>query len=265
MAALDIGPEDRPIDLVFSHANGFNGRAYLSLLAPLAAEHRILAIDQRGHGHTTLSTDGSARKSWQDLQSDLLALLEVAGIDKPVLAGHSMGATVSLLAAAEAKGTARGLVLFEPVISPDGRGVPEDSPLAQRALKRRTEFPSREAVIAAYTGRGAFKTWPAQMIADYVQDGFIDRPNGSVELAARPEWEFLNFTRQGHDSVGALRRIACPTEVFKAEHNSTCSLDAESVAALPNVRITVCAGASHFLPMEQPDLVASALRAALAH
>ncbi|HEV7386122.1 MAG TPA: alpha/beta hydrolase, partial [Phenylobacterium sp.] len=28
MAALDFGPQDRPVDIVFSHANGFNGRTY---------------------------------------------------------------------------------------------------------------------------------------------------------------------------------------------------------------------------------------------
>ncbi|MDB5439258.1 MAG: alpha/beta hydrolase [Caulobacteraceae bacterium] len=263
MAALDFGPQDRPVDLVFSHANGFNGRTYLSILAPLAADFRILAIDMRGHGRTTLPTTGEARSSWNDLQHDLLAMLAAADIRQPVLAGHSMGATVSLLAAAEAPGAARELVLFEPVIRTDGSGVPEDSPLAQGALKRRSGFASREAAIASYAGRGAFKTWTGHMLADYVEDGFVDLPDGSVTLAATPEWEFLNFTRQGHDSMGALRRIACPVDIFKAEHNSTCGLDAEAVADLPQVSLTVCAGVTHFLPMERPDLVEAAIRKAM--
>lgn len=264
MAALEIGPQDRPVDVVFSHANGFNARTYLSILEPLAAGFRILMPDLRGHGNTTLPTSGAGRKDWNDLQLDLLAVLGAAEVRQPVLAGHSMGATVSLLTAADAPNAASRLVLFEPVIYPVGVGVPEDSPLAQGALKRRAGFPSREAVIAAYTGRGAFRTWPSQMLADYVADGFLDQPDGSVSLAATPEWEFLNFTRQGHDSIGALRRAACPVEIFKAEHHSTCSVDGAAVKEMPAVRLTVCAGTTHFLPMERPDLVVSALRDALA-
>jgi pimeloyl-ACP methyl ester carboxylesterase len=54
IAALEFGPEDRAIDIVFVHANGFNAQTYRTLLSPLAAGLRILAIDQRGHGATTL-------------------------------------------------------------------------------------------------------------------------------------------------------------------------------------------------------------------
>ncbi|MEO7027690.1 MAG: hypothetical protein ABI056_09065, partial [Caulobacteraceae bacterium] len=36
MAVLEFGAADRPVDLVFLHANGFNGLAYRILLAPLA-------------------------------------------------------------------------------------------------------------------------------------------------------------------------------------------------------------------------------------
>jgi len=261
MAALDFGPPDRPVDLVFSHANGFNARTYRTILTPLAGDYRILAVDLRGHGRSDLPTAVETRQSWDDLQADLLAFLEAAGVDHPVvLAGHSMGATVSLLTAAATEQTARALVLFEPVILPRGvHGVPEDSPLAQGALRRRAAFPSRQAALEAYTGRGAFKAWPAQILADYVEDAFRDQPDGSVTLAATPAWEFSNFTRQAHDSLEALRRVVCPTLIFKAEENSTCRVNPAQIADLLNVEIETCAGASHFLPMEQPELVRTAL------
>src|SRR4051794_6447386 len=56
MAALEIGPSERPVDIVFSHANGFNGRTYRTVLQPLAGTLRILALDLRGHGASTLPT-----------------------------------------------------------------------------------------------------------------------------------------------------------------------------------------------------------------
>ncbi|MDZ4369992.1 MAG: alpha/beta hydrolase, partial [Phenylobacterium sp.] len=52
MAILDFGSSERPVDAVFCHANGFNARTYRSILAPLAASMRILAVDWRGQGAT---------------------------------------------------------------------------------------------------------------------------------------------------------------------------------------------------------------------
>src|SRR5580704_5079933 len=97
MAYLDFGPPERAPDLVFLHANGFNARAYRTILAPLAKDLRILALDQRGHGATTLAID-RPRTSWLDLKDDLLAFLTAMEIDRVALAGHSMGGTVSLFA-----------------------------------------------------------------------------------------------------------------------------------------------------------------------
>jgi pimeloyl-ACP methyl ester carboxylesterase len=100
MAVLDFGDPARPVDLVFAHANGFNARTYRSLLQPLAASLRILAVDLRGHGATTLPTEIEGRNGWTEFRDDLLALLEAEAADPVVLAGHSMGGTTSLLAAA---------------------------------------------------------------------------------------------------------------------------------------------------------------------
>jgi surface antigen len=53
IAALEFGPADRPLDVLFLHANGFNAGTYADILAPLGDRLRILAVDQRGHGLTT--------------------------------------------------------------------------------------------------------------------------------------------------------------------------------------------------------------------
>ena len=75
MTYLDFGDADRPVDVVFLHANGFNARSYRSILAPLADRLRIVAPDQRGHGATALGTATEGRTSWHDMKDDLLAFL----------------------------------------------------------------------------------------------------------------------------------------------------------------------------------------------
>lgn len=270
IAGLEFGPTDRPIDIVFVHANGFNAQTYRTLLSPLAASLRILAIDQRGHGATTLSADPEGRRSWRDLRDDLVGLIDALDGPPVVLAGHSMGGTVSLLAAAERPDRVKGLVLLDPVIMPwlavlyakapwtSGR-LWRRMPLVQSALRRRAVFDSREAAFAAYKGRGAFKTWPETMLADYVAGGLQERADGKVELACAPAWEASNYAAQAHDPWRAIRQVRAPVRVLKAEKGSTFRAGPGFAPRGRGVSIETVVGTGHFLPMERPDIVRDAL------
>ena len=270
MAYLDFGPEERTPDLVFLRANGFNARAYRTILAPLATTLRILAPDQRGHGATTLRTD-YPRVSWLDLRDDLLAFLDAMGLERTALSGHSMGGTASLLAAGEQPGRVRALALLDPVIRPpDAPGASSEligvSPMVQGALRRRRVFPSRAAAVEAYRGRGAFRTWTEAMLADYVAAGFHGLPDGAVTLACTPEWEVSNYVHQDHDSWAAFEASRCPIRILRAERDSPGRLDQglDRLAATGRIRIDTVPDTTHFLPMERPDLVHEAIGEAVA-
>lgn len=269
MSMLDFGDPARPVEVVFAHANGFNARTYASILGPLGADLRVLAVDLRGHGESTLPAEPAGHRGWDVYARDLGVLL--AGIEArrpPVLSGHSMGGTAMLLAAARSQGRARRLVLFEPVILPRiaalygklpwaAAVLRRRFPLARRAQARRAVFESRDAALAAYAGRGAFRTWPAQSLADYVAGGFRDRAGAGagagVELACAPAWEAANFAAQGADPYPALAAAGLPLTILKAEHGSTCRADPGVLKRYAKVKTVP--GSSHFLPMERPDVV----------
>ncbi|NQE63467.1 alpha/beta fold hydrolase [Caulobacter sp. RHG1] len=270
IAGLEFGPQDRPIDIVFVHANGFNAQTYRVLLSPLAAGLRILAIDQRGHGGTTLPAQPDGRRSWRDLRDDLTNLLDALDGPPAVLAGHSMGGTVSLLAAAARPERVKGLVLLDPVIMPwlatlyakapwTSGHLWKRMPLVQSALRRRAVFDSREAAFAGYKGRGAFKTWPETMLADYVAGGFVEQKGGKVELACAPAWEASNYAAQAHDPWRAVRQVKAPVRILKAEKHSTCRTGDSFARRGRDVKIETIEGTTHFLPMERPDVVRDAL------
>ena len=269
MATWEFGSADRPIDLVFLHANGFNALTYRAILAPLAADRRILAIDQRGHGATTLAVDPAGRADWYDFRDDLVALLAALDLEGVVLAGHSMGGTSSLLAAAQAPERVRRLVLLDPVILPPdaAKAAAEGhAALIEGARRRRAVFPDRAAALAAYRGRGAFATWPDVMVGDFVAGGFRDRPGGGVALACDPAWEASSYASHGHDPWDAFRRSTCPIRVLRAEHQSTCRVDGriDELTASGRISIETVPGTTHFLPMERSDVARDALTAAMA-
>ena len=42
VVTYELGPQDRPVDVLFLHANGFNARTYRTILAPLATWRRTI-------------------------------------------------------------------------------------------------------------------------------------------------------------------------------------------------------------------------------
>ena len=270
LSVLELGRADGPVDLIFLHANGFNATTYRPLLAPLAEGRRIWAIDQRGHGLTDLPADPGGRRGWQDLRGDLLAVIDTLE-GRPVLAGHSMGGTVSLLAAAKRPKRVRGLVLLDPVIwlplttlafnLPGMSRMAERIPLVRNARKRRADFPDHEAARKAYRGRGAFAGWPDEVLDAWLETGLTPSGDG-LTLACRPDWEASGYAAQAHNPWGALARFRGPIQILRAETSSTCHVP-DRPPGLPHVRSRRVPGATHFLPMLSPHAVREALVAAL--
>lgn len=273
MAALAWGDPARPVDVIFVHANGFSARTYAGVLSALGGRLHVTAVDLRGHGRSTLPAPPHWRSGWGDFRDDLCALLDALDGPPLVMAGHSMGGTSALLAAARRPARVRSLVLFDPVIMPRPAALYAQSPWAsgalwrrtpivQGALRRRAVFESREQALAAYRGRGAFRTWPEETLADYVADGFRGRPDGKVELACAPAWEASNFAAQGADPWRAVRHVQAPLRILRAEQGSTCRSGEAFARRARSATVEIVPGTTHFLPMERPELVREALLAA---
>lgn len=264
------GEKPQPV-LHFAHANGFNAMTYRHLLAPLSPHFHIRAWDARGHGLSRLPADPAALTDWYIYRDDLIAFLEplVAEQGGPVLlAGHSMGGTTSLMAAAERPDLVRGLILIDPVMVPraarwmmalyrlSGRkGGPLS--LADGAERRRAVFADRATMAAGYKGRGAFRTWPDEMIADYVEGGTVPLDDGQIGLACAPAWEAANFRSHGHDIWAAVDKLNVPLTLIYAGPTTTCRAPGPErlYARDPKATHLRIGQASHFIPMEFPDIV----------
>ena len=180
MAAWHWPNPDKPI-LVFAHANGFNGGVYRQLLQPLSERFEIIAPDMRGHGRTTLSANPDTHENWHIYARDLLALY--GQLDRPpaLLGGHSMGASSTLLAAAQMPAPPN-LALVEPVVLPPLMYLMAQSPLwplvkarlpmGRQARARSNRWADREAVLERYGTKATFANW-AEGVVDLVADAVI--------------------------------------------------------------------------------------------
>ncbi len=267
--------------LLFAHANGFNAFTYRSILAPLAGVFHIIAFDMRGHGLTTLPTVPRHIRGWKIYRDDLLNVLAQLRDADVVLAGHSLGASASLMAAGQKPRNVKAVVLAEPVLPTfatafyalAARTLGREEEMLPRvgpARRRRRVFASREQAVAGFRGRGAFKTWPDdQVLADYIEGGTIADSEG-LRLACAPEWEAVNFSAFPFGLSSLAGRVAQPLTVLHAEHQSSAAkTELQTIKqAKPDARLLCVDGTTHFLPMERPEIfreeiVATAARSAV--
>jgi pimeloyl-ACP methyl ester carboxylesterase len=257
---------DAPV-LHFAHATGFNSETYRTLLQPLAGRFHIFASDFRGHGFTQLPANPDSHPGWTIFGEDLARFVtRIAGHCPAVLAGHSMGGLASLMVAAHQPSLVRALVLVEPVLVPEHvpMPVPGEPPrpnLADLADRRRQVFVSFDEALKGYRGRGAFRTWPEEMLVDYLRGGLVPTGTGSeMRLACAREWEAATFRKATPGGANLAAQVKCPLTLLHAgegaSDGSTQPTEIARVAALkPDTKIIGVPDTTHFLPMEKPQIV----------
>ncbi len=103
----DWGGHGAPLLLL--HGLASNARIW-DLTAPHLASHfSVIALDQRGHG----LSDKPESFSFDEVTDDLLAVIHALKLDRPVLVGHSWGASVALHFAAHHPHLVRALALVD--------------------------------------------------------------------------------------------------------------------------------------------------------
>src|SRR5689334_15595702 len=86
------GPADGPV-LVLGSSLGTTGDAWRAQVGPLAATHRVIRYDHRGHGGSPVPP---GPYTLDDLGGDVLALLDRLAVDRADLAGLSLGGMVAM-------------------------------------------------------------------------------------------------------------------------------------------------------------------------
>ena len=138
------GGDGPPLLLV----HGFTDNAlYFSRAAEmLANDWDVVAYDARGHGGSDRATD-----TFDDALrvSDLLAVVDALGLERPAMMGHSMGASTIALAVAATPGIARAVVLEDPAWWETPIPATDEDAAQQEAIRR--------------SGNTAWRDWVAWM------------------------------------------------------------------------------------------------------
>jgi pimeloyl-ACP methyl ester carboxylesterase len=235
IAALDWGSDGRP--LLLMHPNGFCAGMWDPLAQQLRGDYRPIAIDIRGHGASD-PPRSDEEYAFAAAASDIGPVLDALGVTEIVALGHSLGGACVILFDQLHPGIVQRALLCEAIAFPPmPRGAtPPDGPgrLVISARRRRAVWPDRATVHESYASRPPLNVLEAAVLDAYVQWGFHDRPDGTIELACAPEVEARFFeaaatddgARNAFDQLPSLRdrvtivrgdRTDLPALIFDAQ------------------------------------------------
>jgi pimeloyl-ACP methyl ester carboxylesterase len=242
--------------LVLLHATGFLPWLWHPIARRLAGTHRVLAPYFCDHREAELEAGGLR---WMTLAEDLTRFSAELNLQKPVLVGHSMGATVMVIAEAAFRLGAAGLILIEPIFFPEedyGTQIRvEEHPLARKSLRRRNQWEDAAAVKAYLKSKPLFAKWDEAFLDLYIEHGTVSRQGEGLELTCPPPREAALFMGGMHyDPWPLLPKVQCPVLVLEgADSDNRRYIDLEKAAAsFPHGRLERMADAGHLLVMEKP-------------
>ena len=266
--AVDVGDAELPCllyegggpPLLLLHATGFQPWLWHPVARELAGEYSIAAPSFGTYREADPEKGGL---SWLTLARDTVRLCESLHLERPFLAGHSMGATVLVMAHALFGLPAAALVLIEPIFLPaefyGARIRVEDHPLAAKAIKRTNRWRDREEALAYLRSRALFQGWDEEMLDLYVRHGMVPAPDGSLSLACTPRQEAALFMGgMQYNPWPLLSGISCPVLILeggKSENGAFMDLD-RMQPLIPDCRRHTVPDAGHLIPMERPGEVA---------
>lgn len=273
------------VAVLFCHGNGFNARSLEPVIRRVAAGASCFAYDQRGHGH---SETHSPPYPWRGLAEDVAAAHgEIApGFDCVIGVGHSMGGYGLTLAALDHPRMFRHIVLIDPVIGPP-EFYREDPFFGSEhfAAKRKATWASPAQMFASLRSKGGYKLWTEESMRLYCEHGLRRRDGPDADGAEPfelccPPWVEAHNYEQGcrpeariHDRLPELQ---VPATLLRArsmmeaplEHGrldmSTSPTDPQLASLLHGCDERYLPELSHFMPMQEPQLVADIVNAVVA-
>lgn len=256
------GPDHAPA-VVLVHGWTCSTAFWAAQIRALAADHRVIAYDQRGHGRSPASRLCSTEALADDLEAVLAATL--APGERAVIAGHSMGGMTVLAAAGRERfRTHAAAVLL--CSTGSSRLVAESTVLPLRAGRLRTWLTGH--VLGSRAPLGPV-TPAARRILKYATMGAGSAPH-MVEACARIVHACPRGVRHAWSRVLSLldldhgvRQLQAPTEVVVGTGDRlTPPVHARAlVAALPRcVGLTEIPGLGHMTPVEAPELITGRIR-----
>lgn len=240
---LRTGGDKPPIILL--HGLMGSGACWTPLAKALEGDYDVIMPDARGHGNSSRPERGY---NYNCLAADVLSLIEVLSISKPVILGHSMGGMTAALVASQISKQLKSLVLVEPTfLTPKRQREVYESDVAARHFQILNQ--SREDFLAEMRIKRSHRS--NELIELLVQARYQTCIDAfEVLVPPNPNYKELvnNIDIPSLLVIGGAGGVVSPEEA------------AELAKMNQRLEILQVAAAGHGIPYDQPALLAAIVR-----
>ncbi len=254
--------------IVLAHGLSSNAHIWEAVAPKLATRHRVVALDQRGHG---LSDKPAGGYDFPTIVADLRALVEALELRRPVLVGHSWGGNVVVQYAATYPDDVAGLVLV------DGGflELADRSEMTWERVQQDLAPPDLTALtmdqlLARGRGGVASDYWGPAVEAT-MRGSFAIGPDGRVrpQLSRANHMKVLRALWEQRPSQ-FYTQVRCPTLIVPArrsgpdprgeQYRAARELQvARAAAGIPGARVHWMEETVHDVPLHRPRELAAAI------
>lgn len=260
------------------HATGFHGRVWDQAVRRLPASRHVIAIEQRCHGRS----QAVPFDSWRRFGEDQVAQIDACGIRGAIGVGHSMGGHALVQAAILRPGAFSRLVLVDPVMTDPAAYKLPPAPLGELhpAAQRKNQFDSPQAMFDRFADRPPYAVFNRAALMDYCQHGLrpadADNHGGQgYQLCCAPQHEgqVYPLARNNPNTYDLVHALNIPVLVLRARAQDPSVKPWDPLgsptwpglaAEFPQGRDSFHPDKTHFLPMEDPALMAQLIEAEIA-
>jgi pyruvate dehydrogenase E2 component (dihydrolipoamide acetyltransferase) len=246
-----VGGDGEVVLLV--HGYGGDRNSWLFLQEPLAARHRVYALDLPGHGTSSKDVgDGSVSV----LADAVIGVLDSIGAERAHLVGHSLGGAVAVAAATRDPRRIASLTL----IAPSGFG-PEINAAYLRGFAGAQTRRELKPVVAQIFADESLVT--RQVVDDLLAykrlDGVDDALHALLGAVLLPDSD-----AQRTDAATAVAALGGAIPVTVIWGSADRVIPAAQAASVPGAVRHLVDGAGHMPHMERPGAVQAAIEEAIA-
>jgi pimeloyl-ACP methyl ester carboxylesterase len=256
-------PEAEPIVLV--HGWPQNWYEWRELIGPLAESRRVVCPDLRGLGWSDAPADGYSK---EQLADDLLAILDVLGIERTALVGHDWGGWTGFLACLREPERFEGFLACSippPFAKRTLRSTLSTWRLAYQ-LPLASPFGDRVAAgLAEMRNEGLRKIAQFEAWDDQARDVFLGQ-FAEPEIARATIGYYRTFLLRELPAVARGRydgaRLEVQTRLLFPANEAVMSPAMTEIpdGAAHDFEVEIVPGAGHFIVDEMPELVLDRIR-----